>query len=71
MSGQVSLPSWPINRDTLSVWKRTHQVQICYGDGSGSDEGRASLEIETWGGIPPEEQLPIEMAAPCLSHLLV
>lgn len=77
----ADLPRFPFSRDSISVWKRTKWVntgESCevndqddvvrpvkrkYGD-----EYRD--EDTLWASIPPEERIPTETAAPCLSHLL-
>ncbi|KAL3799632.1 hypothetical protein ACHAWO_008948 [Cyclotella atomus] len=60
--------NWLHVRDTLSVWKRSETCAMVYeNDSDGEDE---SAEEDHYKYIPPEEQLPFDVAAPCVAHLL-
>jgi len=61
-------------RDTLSIWRRTEICPIVFGgeesgaeDGDGDDGGDEEVGYRH---IPPEEQMPVDAAAPCVAHLL-
>lgn len=65
---KVSLPSWLHTRDTLSVWKRTNTTTIVFAADE-EDEDEDDEEYE-YRHIPTDERLPIDIAAPCLQHLI-
>jgi hypothetical protein len=61
---QCSIPSYPFAKDCISVWKRTTFVS---GDkGQGDDDAGDNM----WASIPESERLPVDAAAPCMTHLL-
>ena len=60
--------NWLHVRDTLSVWKRTETCVMMYENDSEEEDG--SAEEDHYKYIPPNEQLPADVAAPCLAHLL-
>ena len=62
----VRLPSWLHTKDSLSVWKRSEKCSIVF---AADDEDDEDEEFE-YRHIPIDEQLPIDIAAPCLQHLL-
>ena len=60
--------NWLHVRDTLSVWKRSETCAMVYENDSEDEDG--SAEEDYYKYIPPEEQLPVDVAAPCVAHLL-
>lgn len=60
--------NWLHVKDTLSVWKRSEICEMVYENDS--DDEDESTEEECYKYVPPEEQLPIDAAAPCVAHLL-
>jgi hypothetical protein len=65
---KMKLNNWLQVRDTLSVWKRSETCAMVYeNDSEDEDE---SAEEDQYKYIPPEEQLPYDIAAPCVAHLL-
>ena len=65
---KVALPSWIHVRDSISVWKRSErQTMVFAAEDSNDDEDDEEIEYRN---IPVEEQLPTNLAAPCLLHLL-
>lgn len=62
----VRLPSWLHTRDSLSVWKRSETCSIVFAADDKDDEDEEVL----YRHIPLEEQLPVDIAAPCVQHLL-
>ena len=60
--------NWLHVKDTLSVWKRSEICEMVYENDSDDEDG--STEEECYKYIPPEEQLPLDAAAPCVAHLL-
>ena len=71
---KVQLPNWLHVRDSISVWKRSEKSTIVFavGDSGSEDDGdeKEDEEIE-YRHIPVSERLvPINLAAPCLAHLL-
>ena len=60
--------NWLHVRDTLSVWKRTETCAMMYENDSEEEDG--SVEEDTYKYIPPNEKFPMDIAAPCLAHLL-
>mmetsp|Transcript_30258 Transcript_30258/g.73635 ORF Transcript_30258/g.73635 Transcript_30258/m.73635 type:complete len:489 (+) Transcript_30258:38-1504(+) len=74
---KITLPSWVHVRDTLSVWKRTELCTMVFaaGDDEDDDEGGNNGEEEEeeevhYRHIPPDEILPVDVAALCMAHLL-
>lgn len=65
---KASLSNWLHVRDTLSVWKRTEMCSIVFA--AGEDDEEEDEEIE-YRYIPASERMPVDVAAPCLAHLLV
>ena len=59
--------NWLHVRDSLSVWKRTETCCMVYENDDG-EEG--SAEEDEYKYIPPEEELLMDLAAPCVAHLL-
>mmetsp|Transcript_25699 Transcript_25699/g.60065 ORF Transcript_25699/g.60065 Transcript_25699/m.60065 type:complete len:121 (+) Transcript_25699:633-995(+) len=64
---KAALPNWLHVRDTISVWKRSQTCTMIF---EGDEEDEESDEEIEYKYIPPSEQLPQDVAAPCLSHLL-
>lgn len=65
----VGLPNWLHTRDSMSVWKRSEVCTLVF---AGDDEDDADDDEEVhYRYVPLEEQLPKDVAAPCLQHLLV
>ena len=64
---KAALPNWLHVRDTISVWKRSQTCTMVF---EGDEEDEESDEEIEYKYIPPSEQLPQDVAAPCLSHLL-
>mmetsp|Transcript_37875 Transcript_37875/g.64675 ORF Transcript_37875/g.64675 Transcript_37875/m.64675 type:complete len:477 (+) Transcript_37875:26-1456(+) len=64
--------NWLHVRDTLSVWKRSETCCMAFANDDGEDDGDEDDEDEEvyYKYIPPEEVLPIDLAAPCVAHLL-
>lgn len=60
--------NWLHVRDTLSVWKRSETCAMVYENDSEDEDG--SAEEDHYKYIPPDEQLPSDLAAPCVAHLL-
>ena len=72
---QVALPNWLHAQDTLTVWKRSTDTTTIVFDNEnenpdGSDEPDGEDDEVVYRHIPLEERLPVDMAAPCLRHLL-
>ena len=63
---KAQLTNWLHVRDTISVWKRTQTSTIVF---QGESEEDADEEDE-YKHIPSDEILPIDIAAPCVKHLL-
>lgn len=67
--------SWLHVRDTISVWKRTSiicTIAFAVGeDGECSDEHDGDVEEVNYMHIPMDERLPLDVAAPCMQHLLL
>ena len=64
----VSLPNWLHTRDSLSVWKRSEVCTLVFaGDDNDSEDEDEEVHYRY---VPVEEQLPNNVAAPCLQHLL-
>lgn len=72
---QMKLKSnWLHVRDTLSVWKRSETCCIAF-DNDGEDDDDVEDDDEEssdmyYKYVPPNELLPVDIAAPCVSHLL-
>lgn len=71
----AGLPRFPYSKDCISVWKRTVFVAgksaMLQSDSEGEKEEESEEEEgDSWASIPPEEVLPVDVAAPCLAHLL-
>mmetsp|Transcript_10068 Transcript_10068/g.28228 ORF Transcript_10068/g.28228 Transcript_10068/m.28228 type:complete len:358 (-) Transcript_10068:166-1239(-) len=64
---KAALPNWLHVRDTISVWKRSQTCTMVF---EGDEEDDDSDEEIEYKYIPPSEQMPQDLAAPCLSHLL-
>jgi hypothetical protein len=65
---KVELPNWLHVRDTISVWKRSAKSTIIFAADS-EEEDDEDEEIE-YRHIPVNERLPMNLAAPCCTHLL-
>ena len=72
--------NWLHVRDTLSVWKRSETCCIAFekddndgeeeeNDDDGEDDDDESSDVY-YKYIPPNELLPVDIAAPCVAHLL-
>jgi hypothetical protein len=67
---KVELPNWFHTRDSISVWKRSTNSTIVFAADEDEDEtGQEDEEVE-YRHIPRNERLPMNIAAPCLAHLL-
>jgi len=64
---KAGLSNWLHVRDTISVWKRTETCPIVFA--ADSDDEEEDEEIE-YRYIPESDRLPVDIAAPCLAHLL-
>jgi len=64
---RATIPNWLHARDTISVWKRTQRCSIVFQSEEGDDESDFEDEYKH---IPPEEALPVDVAAPIVKHLL-
>jgi len=65
--------NWLHVRDTLSVWKRSETCCMAFAnddDEDDDDDGDGEDEEVYYKYIPPEELLPVDLAAPCVAHLL-
>lgn len=65
--------SWLHVRDTISIWKRTTVIcAIVFAASSDDDDDDDGSNVEEvqYKHIPMEERLPIDVAAPCMQHLL-
>jgi hypothetical protein len=71
---RARLPNWLHTVDTLTVWKRSPSTTIVYvaeDDDKKDDEDGEEGEVEVeYRHIPVEERLPVDIAAPCVQHLL-
>ena len=65
---KVELPNWFHTRDTISVWKRSTISTIVFA-AEDDEEDEEDEEVE-YRHIPREERLPMNIAAPCMAHLL-
>jgi hypothetical protein len=63
---KAGLKNWLHVNDTISVWKRTELCSIVF---QGEDEDESDEEVE-YRHIPMDERLPMDVAAPCVKHLL-
>mmetsp|Transcript_3880 Transcript_3880/g.7449 ORF Transcript_3880/g.7449 Transcript_3880/m.7449 type:complete len:322 (+) Transcript_3880:168-1133(+) len=63
---KASMKNWLHVNDTISVWKRTELCSIVF---QGEDEDESDEEVE-YRHIPVDERLPMDVAAPCVKHLL-
>jgi hypothetical protein len=76
---QVSLLNWLHTSDTLTVWKRsTDTTTIVFSSTIGDTDNNEKEEKKSeeddgveYRHIPMEERLPIDVAAPCVQHLLL
>jgi hypothetical protein len=75
---KVGLPNWLHVRDSISVWKRSEQTSIVFGgddddddDDSNEADDEDDIDEVVYRHIPVEERLPMNVAAPCLAHLLL
>jgi hypothetical protein len=66
---KLALPSWLHVNDSISVWKRTQTSTMVFAADSDDDADDTDEEAE-YRHIPPEERLPVNVAAPCCAHLL-
>jgi hypothetical protein len=66
---QVSLQNWLHTTDSLTVWKRSATTTIVFAE-EGEDDDESDEEVE-YRHIPVDERLPVDIAAPCLQHLLL
>ncbi|KAL7519264.1 hypothetical protein ACHAWX_004053 [Stephanocyclus meneghinianus] len=60
--------NWLHVRDTLSVWKKSETCCMQYENDENEEDG--SAEEDHYKYIPPEEALPMDLAAPFVAHLL-
>jgi hypothetical protein len=67
---KVQLPNWLHVRDSISVWKRSETSTIVFAADEEDDDDEEDEEVE-YRHIPMEERLPMDLAAPCLAHLLL
>lgn len=72
---KVELPNWLHTRDSLTVWKRSMISTIVFAgddddDDEEDDEEEQEVEEVEYRHIPRDERLPVNLAAPCLAHLL-
>jgi hypothetical protein len=67
---KISLPSWVHVRDTLTVWKRTKLCTMVFAAGEDDEDDNGGEEEVNYRHIPPDEILPINVAAPCMANLL-
>ena len=63
---KAKLTNWLHVRDTISVWKRSETCAIVF---DAEDEDDEEEEVE-YRHVPKDERLPVDVAAPCLAHLL-
>jgi hypothetical protein len=63
---KAKLKNWLHVNDTISVWKRTELCSIVF---QGDNDEDSDEEVE-YRHIPVHERLPIDVAAPCVKHLL-
>jgi hypothetical protein len=63
---RVTVPNWLHTADRLTVWKRSSTIVIAYADEPDEDD----MEEVVYRHIPQEERLPVDVAAPCVAHLL-
>jgi len=61
--------NWLHVRDTLSVWKRTETCCMAFEKEDGEEEDDSDDDMY-FKYIPPEETIPVDVAAPCCAHLL-
>lgn len=71
----MRIPNWIHVNDTLSVWKRSELCTVVYADDEEGGKESADDEVEEddiaeYKFIPVEERLPVDVAAPCVRHLL-
>lgn len=66
---RVSLQNWLHTTDSLTVWKRSVTTTIVF-EAEDDDEDKSDEEVE-YRHIPVDERLPVDVAAPCLQHLLL
>ncbi len=66
---KAKLQSWLHVRDTISVWKRSQLCSIVF-QGDENDFDNGDDEEVQYKYIPNEEILPVDIAAPCVQHLL-
>jgi len=67
---KVALTNWVHVRDTLSVWKRSETSCIVFRADSDDEEGGEEEEEVEYKHVPEDERLPVDIAAPCVAHLL-
>ena len=65
----IQLPNWLHTKDRLTVWKRSKTTIIVFA-ADDDDDDDSDEEVE-YRHIPLDERLPVDLAAPCLQHLLV
>ena len=68
---KCTLPNWLHTRDTISVWKRSETCTIVFASDKDDEDNHDEDEEVEYRHIPPQELLPMSIAAPCLQHLLV
>lgn len=66
---KAGLKNWLHVNDTISVWKRTELCSIVFQGEDDEDEESEDEEVE-YRHIPMDERLPMDVAAPCVQHLL-
>mmetsp|Transcript_464 Transcript_464/g.1032 ORF Transcript_464/g.1032 Transcript_464/m.1032 type:complete len:412 (-) Transcript_464:30-1265(-) len=62
--------NWLHVRDTLSVWKRSETCCMAFQNDDDEEEEEEEDDEVYYKYIPPEEVLPVDLAAPCVAHLL-
>ena len=76
---RASIPNWLHVRDTISVWKRSQRCSIVFQGNEESNDSHKDNnedinededEEVDYKHIPVAERLPVDIAAPCVEHLL-
>ena len=68
---KASLPNWLHVRDTVSVWKRSERCSIIFeGEVDPDTQEKEEDEEVEYKHIPVNERIPVDLAAPCVEHLL-
>mmetsp|Transcript_10706 Transcript_10706/g.19229 ORF Transcript_10706/g.19229 Transcript_10706/m.19229 type:complete len:413 (-) Transcript_10706:1254-2492(-) len=61
--------NWLHVKDTLSVWKRSETCCMAFQNDDDSEGDEEEDEVY-YKYIPPRDVLPVDLAAPCVAHLL-